>query len=85
MPPIAIDPWECGCTECITGECVALRYATDENIADLLTGRLANHLNNGTELDVTTAYRVDSTGRRTELRAERTTVTYMHHDGQTKT
>lgn len=75
---IAVDPWDCGCTECITGEYVALRYATDENIADLLAGRLRNNLNNGTELDVTTTYRVDSTGRRTELRVERITVTYTH-------
>jgi mitochondrial fission protein ELM1 len=82
---IAVDPWDCGCTECITGEYVALRFATDENIADLLAGRLANHLNDGTELVVTTTYRTDSTGRRTMMRVERITVTYTHHDGETKT
>jgi hypothetical protein len=82
---VAVDPWDCGCNECCTGEYVALRFATDENVADMLAGRLANHLNNGTELDVTTTYRVDSTGRRTELAAERVTVIYTHYDGQSKT
>lgn len=82
---IAVDPWDCGCMECITGEYVALRYATDENIADLLAGRLANHLNDGTELDVTTTYKVDSSGRSTVMHVERITVMYTHHDGETKT
>jgi hypothetical protein len=82
---VAVDPWDCRCTECITGEYVALREATDENIADLLAGRLANHLNSGTELEVATTYKVDSSGRSTVMRPERITVTYAHHDGQTQT
>jgi hypothetical protein len=82
---IAVDPWDCGCNECGWGEYVALRFATDENIADLLAGRLRNNLNNGTELDVTTTYRIDSTGRHTVMRVESVTVTYTHHDGETKT
>ncbi|MFI6637144.1 hypothetical protein ACIBI7_50385 [Nonomuraea fuscirosea] len=41
--PYAIDPWECGCTECIIGEYKPLRYATVEEIAKMLTGAIGNH------------------------------------------
>jgi hypothetical protein len=82
---IAVDPWGCGCTECITGEYVPLRRATDDNVADLLAGRIANHLDNGTELDVMVTYRTDSTGRNTVLRVDSVSVRYTHHDGQMQT
>jgi hypothetical protein len=40
---IAIDPWDCGCTECIIGEYKPLSRATDSDIAALLCGELADH------------------------------------------
>jgi hypothetical protein len=49
---IAIDPWDCGCTECIIGEYKPLCYATDADIADLIAGRLRSNLNTGDELVV---------------------------------
>lgn len=51
--PIAIDPPECACTECITGEYVPLDRATPEQIADMLAGRIADNTNSGTEFTVT--------------------------------
>lgn len=80
MKLIAVDPWDCGCTECITGEYVALRYATDENIADLLAGRLRNNLNSGTELAVMTTYETENNG----LRIKSVQVAYVHWDGEVK-
>lgn len=82
---IAVDPWGCGCTECIVGEYVPLRYATEGNIADLLAGRLANHLNDGTELEITTTHRVDGIGKGKTIQVRSVTVTYVHHDGQSRT
>lgn len=78
---IAIDPWDCGCNECTWGEYVALRFATDDNMADLLAGRLRNNLNTGTELVVSTTYRTERDG----LRVASVEVTYTHHDGQSRT
>lgn len=80
MKLIAVDPWDCGCTECITGEYVPLRYATDEQIADLITGRLRNNLNSGTQLEVHTTYATENG----KLVLHDVTVTYEHHDGQTR-
>ncbi|MEU6712979.1 hypothetical protein ABZ897_15975 [Nonomuraea sp. NPDC046802] len=40
---LAIDPWDCGCTECLLGEYKPLRDATPEDIARMLTGHLGNH------------------------------------------
>lgn len=77
---IAVDPWDCGCTECITDEYVALRFATDENIADLLAGRLRNNLNSGTELEVGVTHAVQS-GKLIPIHV---TVKCEHHDGQTR-
>ncbi|WP_433379237.1 hypothetical protein [Streptosporangium sp. CA-115845] len=56
---IAIDPFDCGCTECITGEYVPLRYATDSQIAALIRRDLRNHT--GKEFDVTVRYIVTDT------------------------
>lgn len=50
MNPIAIDPPNCGCTECITGEYIPLVDATPRQITDMLAGRLAN--NTGLEFKV---------------------------------
>lgn len=80
MRLIAVDPWDCRCTECITGEYVALREATDDQIADLIAGRLRNNLNTGTELDVTVTHTV----RDGKLSPVYVTVRYEHHDGQTR-
>ncbi|MER5352564.1 hypothetical protein ABT093_19805 [Kitasatospora sp. NPDC002551] len=41
--PYAIDPYDCGCTECILRDYVPLRDATDEQIAQMLTGELRNN------------------------------------------
>ncbi|MET9402646.1 hypothetical protein [Kitasatospora sp. NPDC002965] len=42
-PPYAIDPYDCGCTQCILGDFVPLREATDEHIALMVTGKLRNN------------------------------------------
>lgn len=80
MRLIAVDPWDCGCTECITGEYVALRMADDEQIADLIAGRLRNNLNSGTELEITVTHAV----RDGKLNPVGVTVRYEHHDGQSR-
>lgn len=77
---IAIDPWDCGCTECITGEYVALRFATDDNMADLIAGRLRSNLNSGTELEISTTYTTDNG----KLTPGEITVRYVHWDGSEK-
>lgn len=43
MKPVAIDPYGCGCTECIIGEYIPLQEATDAQVLDMLDGRLSNH------------------------------------------
>lgn len=58
MKLIAIDPWDCGCTECITGEYKPLSQATDDDIADLLAGRLRDNTH-ANSLVVGVLYRVD--------------------------
>lgn len=42
--PTAIDPYGCGCMECITGEYVPLENASDEQLVDMLTGAIANNI-----------------------------------------
>lgn len=55
--PIAIDPPGCGCTECIIGQYKPLDEATQEQIVDMLTGRIGNNLgsweNENTSVEVT--------------------------------
>ena len=80
MKLIAVDPWDCRCMECITGEYVALREATDENIADLLAGRLRNNLNSGTKLHVMITHETQDG----KMRPVEVAVAYVHHDGQTR-
>lgn len=43
MELIAIDPPGCGCTECITGEYVPLNEATEEQITQMLVGKVRNN------------------------------------------
>lgn len=81
---IAVDPWDCGCTECKTGEYVSLRYATDENVADLLAGRLRSNLGEGTRLDVSVVYVTTWEGGGPVLRPDSVTVTYTHGEGGEK-
>lgn len=80
MKLIAVDPWNCRCTECITGEYVALREATDENIADLFAGRLRNNLNSGTELAVMVTH--ETVNGKMQVKAVQ--VAYRHWDGEVK-
>lgn len=80
MKLIAVDPWDCRCTECITGEYVALREATDENIADLFAGRLGNNLNSGTEIQFEIVYRTEN-GKMTPVEV---IARYEHHDGESR-
>lgn len=40
---LAIDPYHCGCTECIIGEYVPLEQATDDQLIAMILGELANH------------------------------------------
>lgn len=49
---IAVDPPNCGCTECIIGLYVPLHKATDEQVAGALVGALADHTG-GSEPDDT--------------------------------
>ena len=78
----AIDPYDCGCTECTIGEYKPLAFATDEDIADLLAGRLISHLNTGNELVVACSYLASDSSL--EVATSSVTVTYTHWDGQTK-
>jgi hypothetical protein len=83
---IAIDPYDCGCTECCTGEYKSLRSATDDDIADLLAGRLRNNLNSDEELEVSVKYATekDRDGR-TTLRVDSVEVTYHVWNGLKRT
>lgn len=82
MKLIAVDPWDCGCTECTIGEYVSLRNATDENVADLFAGRLANHLNTGTTLELIMTYETD--GNTLSPSTDGVRARYVHWDGETK-
>lgn len=62
MKAVAIDPPNCGCTECITGEYVPLADATPRQITDMLAGRLAN--NTGLEFSITATGKFDSIPQR---------------------
>lgn len=62
MKPVAIDPPNCGCTECITGEYVPLAAATARQITDMLAGRLGN--NTGMEFTITATGKFDASPRR---------------------
>lgn len=54
--PIAIDPYNCGCTECITGEYVPLERATNGQLAAMLRGEIRDNTNAG-ELEVVVTVR----------------------------
>lgn len=41
--PLAIDPLNCACTECLTGEYVSLGSASSQHVADMLDGRILNN------------------------------------------
>ena len=45
--PIAIDPYGCACTECLTGEYVPLERATDAQLAAMLRGQIRDNTNAG--------------------------------------
>ncbi|MFI6536681.1 hypothetical protein ACIBHY_29815 [Nonomuraea sp. NPDC050547] len=62
---LAIDPWDCACTECLIGEYKPLRYATPEDIARMLTDHLGN--NTGITFSVTAAIRDGETLATTEI------------------
>lgn len=72
---IAIDPWDCGCTECGTGLYKPLAHATDDDIADLLAGRLRDNTYEGS-LQVSVSYRTERNSRnRIQLVVDEITVT----------
>jgi hypothetical protein len=48
-----IDPADCGCSDCLTGEAVPLDCATGYHIRDLLAGKLTSRLDEGTEIEIT--------------------------------
>ncbi|HSS38661.1 MAG TPA: hypothetical protein VLT58_07820, partial [Polyangia bacterium] len=54
--PIAIDPYGCNCTECITGEYVPLERADDAQLAAMLRGEIGDNTNTG-ELQVVVTVR----------------------------
>jgi hypothetical protein len=37
-----LDPYGCGCTECLTGESVPLNQATDEQVLAMILGEIGN-------------------------------------------
>ncbi|MEV7123930.1 hypothetical protein [Kitasatospora griseola] len=65
---IAIDPWDCGCTECIIGEYVPLAQATPEQILRMLRGELRNHTS--TEFTVQVKWTLPDDFRRTDVRMD---------------
>lgn len=73
MKAVAIDPPNCGCTECITGEYVPLADATPRQITDMLAGRLGN--NTGLEFSITFTGKFDSIPKRPFSLADAETVT----------
>lgn len=81
MKLIAIDPWDCGCTECITGEYKPLVNATDDDIADLLAGRLSSHLHTGDTLNLSIKYVYTSKNGKMEKLPDTVVVTYENWDG----
>lgn len=40
---LAIDPHDCGCTECLTGEYVPASQATDDQIQQLMLGEIRDN------------------------------------------
>lgn len=86
MKLLAIDPYDCGCTECIIGEYKPLSQATDDDIADLLAGRLRNNLNSDEELEVSVKYVTEpDSNRRMTLRVDSVLVVYRQWNGVTRT
>ncbi|MET9396168.1 hypothetical protein [Kitasatospora sp. NPDC002965] len=82
-PPYAVDPHNCGCTECILGDYVSLREATDRQIALLLTGQLGN--NTGTEFRITVQWSLSGDFRPGPPTVESVLVTADLWDGPTLT
>jgi hypothetical protein len=75
MQLLAIDPYDCGCNECCTGEYKPLAQATDDDIADLLAGRLRDNTHEGS-LSVAVTHRVDrDRNSRIQLVVDSVTVT----------
>ncbi|MFJ9521280.1 hypothetical protein ACIRPK_23895 [Kitasatospora sp. NPDC101801] len=75
---LAIDPADCGCTECIIGEYVPLRYATADQIVRLLKGELGN--NTFTEFTVEVKWSLPGDFRPTEARVDSVQVTAHRGD-----
>jgi hypothetical protein len=74
---LAIDPFDCGCTECLTGEYVPLRYATAVQILAMMTGHLRDHTYGG--LDLRIKYTVEQGEHpeyKAKLVADGATITY---------
>ena len=44
---MAVDPFGCGCTECLTGVYVPLHYATGEQLVAMILGEIENHTGYG--------------------------------------
>ncbi|MFI7448123.1 hypothetical protein ACIBQX_11550 [Nonomuraea sp. NPDC049714] len=59
---LAIDPWDCGCTECLTGEYKPLRMASASDIAALLCGELAGNTSATFQVEIRYEVRPDSDG-----------------------
>jgi hypothetical protein len=75
MRLLAIDPFDCGCTECGNGEYKPLYLATDDDIADLLAGRLRDNTYEGSLL-VAVNYRTErNRNSRMQLVVDSVTVT----------
>lgn len=69
MKVVAIDPYGCGCTECLTGEYVPLSSARSSQVKAMLKGKLDDHT--GETFTKTVEYQSD--GRKV------TTVKSEHH------
>lgn len=49
----AIDPSDCGCNECLTGESVPMNRATQQQLIQALTGRLVLQTDEPIDIEIT--------------------------------
>jgi len=50
--PTAVDPADCGCTECLIGQYIPLDQANPQHIVDMLFGDLDNHTGDKPEIEI---------------------------------
>ena len=63
--PVQVDPFGCGCTECLTGLYVPLDRATDEHIVLLINGTLSDATSERITITTTTTSYLSGLGEPT--------------------